>query len=112
MAIDFSFPPEIEDLRTKVRQFVDEVVRPREAEIKAREGDRRFLIEQIVEMRTAAQESGLWLPHMPKEWGGMGLGHVELAHSEVLSTCQSIADMFSFRTKVFIPHATNRSIVM
>ena len=22
---------------------------------------------------------GLWLPHMPEEYGGMGLGHVELA---------------------------------
>ena len=30
-------------------------------------------------MRAKAQEEGLWLPHMPKEWGGMGLGHVELA---------------------------------
>ena len=26
-----------------------------------------------------AFKAGLWLPHMPNEWGGMGLGHVELA---------------------------------
>ena len=30
-------------------------------------------------MREEAKAAGLWLPHMPKEWGGMGLGHVELA---------------------------------
>ena len=30
-------------------------------------------------MRKRAREGGLWLPHMPEEWGGMGLGHVELA---------------------------------
>ena len=30
-------------------------------------------------LRTKAQEAGIWLPHMPEEWGGMGLGHVELA---------------------------------
>ena len=30
-------------------------------------------------MRQAAQEWGLWLPHMPKEYGGMGLGHVAMA---------------------------------
>jgi acyl-CoA dehydrogenase len=30
-------------------------------------------------MRQAAQEWGLWLPHMPEEFGGMGLGHVAMA---------------------------------
>ena len=33
----------------------------------------------LLGMRQAAKDAGLWLPHMPKEWGGMGLGHVELA---------------------------------
>jgi acyl-CoA dehydrogenase len=79
MAIDFSFPPEIEELRLKVRRFVSEEVRPREAEIQARGGDRRFLIEQVVAMREAAKRWGLWLPHMPQEFGGMGLGHVAMA---------------------------------
>ena len=45
MAIDFSFPPEIEELRLKVRRFIAEVVRPKEAEIAQHEGDRRFLVE-------------------------------------------------------------------
>jgi acyl-CoA dehydrogenase len=79
MAIDFSFPPEVEELRLKVRQFIEEVVRPAEKRIAEREGDRKFLIESVVEMRAAAQEWGLWLPHMPKEFGGMGLGHVAMA---------------------------------
>ena len=79
MAIDFSFPPEIDELRLKVRRFIQEEVRPREALIRERENDRRFLIEQIIEMRVAAQKWGLWLPHMPKELGGMGLGHVAMA---------------------------------
>jgi acyl-CoA dehydrogenase len=30
-------------------------------------------------MRQAAQEAGLWLSHMPEEFGGMGLGHVAMA---------------------------------
>ena len=33
----------------------------------------------LLGMRAKAQEAGIWLPHMPEEWGGMGLGHVELA---------------------------------
>jgi acyl-CoA dehydrogenase len=79
MAIDFSFPPEIEALRLKVRDFITQVVRPAEARIAEREGDRRFLIQSIIEMRVAAHDWGLWLPHMPQEYGGMGLGHVAMA---------------------------------
>ncbi len=79
MAIDFSFPPEIDELRRKVRTFVDEIVRPAEARIAEREGDRRFLIDEIIKMREEAHRRGLWLPHMPAEYGGMGLGHVAMA---------------------------------
>ena len=79
MAIDFSFPPEIDALRLKVRDFIAQVVRPAEAKIAEREGDRRFLIQSIIEMRVAAKDWGLWLPHMPKELGGMGIGHVAMA---------------------------------
>jgi acyl-CoA dehydrogenase len=79
MAIDFSFPPEIDALRLKVREFIAEVVRPAEARIAERQGDRRFLIQSIIDMRVAARDRGLWLPHMPKELGGMGLGHVAMA---------------------------------
>jgi len=79
MAIDFSFPPEIDALRLKVRKFIAEVIRPAEARIAQHEGERRFLVKSIIEMRVAAREQGLWLPHMPKEFGGMGLGHVAMA---------------------------------
>lgn len=79
MAIDFSFPPEIEEVRQRVREFIEQVVRPAEKEIEARPKDRSFLIQKIVEMRQAAKQWGVWLPHMPKEYGGMGLGHVAMA---------------------------------
>jgi acyl-CoA dehydrogenase len=79
MAIDFSFPEDVELVRHKVREFLDKVVRPAEREIEAHEGDRKTLVEQVIKMRQAAQEWGLWLPHMPEEYGGMGLGHVAMA---------------------------------
>ena len=79
MAIDFSFPEEIEHLRVKVREFMEQVVRPAEEEIDANEDDRSILVKQVIAMRKAAHEQGLWLPHMPTEWGGMGLGHVAMA---------------------------------
>src|SRR5215471_8073260 len=77
MAIDFSFPPELEALRLRVREFIDTVVRPTENGID--EHNRDELVAGIIKMRKAAHEWGLWLPHMPAEYGGMGLGHVAMA---------------------------------
>ncbi|MEQ9520629.1 MAG: acyl-CoA dehydrogenase family protein, partial [Parvibaculum sp.] len=77
MAIDFSFSDEVEVIRTSVRTFIDEVVKPLEQTIN--EDDRKSVRDAVIKMRTQAYERGLWLPHMPEEWGGMGLGHVELA---------------------------------
>jgi acyl-CoA dehydrogenase len=79
MAIDFSFPEDVQQVVTRVRQFCDQVVRPAEEKIEASGESREVLIEQIIHMRKQAQEWGLWLPHMPEEYGGMGLGHVAMA---------------------------------
>ncbi len=79
MAIDFSFPEETRQLIARVRSFCEEVVRPGEQKIAADEGNRELLVSEIIKMRKAAREAGLWLPHMPEEYGGMGLGHVEMA---------------------------------
>ena len=78
MSINFSFSPEVEELRVQIRDFIENYVRPRETEI-GEKGDRETLIRCVLEMRKEAQNRGLWLPHMPEEWGGMGLGNVELA---------------------------------
>ncbi|HKK52084.1 MAG TPA: acyl-CoA dehydrogenase family protein, partial [Myxococcota bacterium] len=79
MAIDFSFPEEVTHIVAKVREFCEQVVAPSTREIEAHEGDREVLVREIVAMRRAARERGLWLPHMPEEYGGMGLGHVAMA---------------------------------
>ena len=79
MPIDFSFPEEIEFVIEKVRDFINQVVRPAEKTIEENEGDREILVEQVIIMRKAAKEWGLWLPHMPTDVGGMGLGHVAMA---------------------------------
>ncbi len=81
MAIDFTLDPELEEIRLRVRAFIDEVVKPAEARIgdPTEVDERDEYIKILFDMRVQAQEAGLWLPHMPEEWGGMGLGHVELA---------------------------------
>lgn len=83
MAIDFSLTPELEAIRARVRTFVNDVIRPG-GEIIDGKGDKEALtgedrLKALIGMRKQARSEGLWLPHMPEEWGGMGLGHVELA---------------------------------
>jgi acyl-CoA dehydrogenase len=82
MSIDFSLSPELEEIRINVRTFINEVVKPEEQRIeseKLRDTDRRAYVKALIGLRAKAKEAGIWLPHMPKEWGGMGLGHVQLA---------------------------------
>ncbi len=83
MAIDFTLSPELELIRKGVRSFIDEVVKPGEARIEGANGSApltgKARVEVLIDMRGQAREAGLWLPHLPEEWGGMGLGHVALA---------------------------------
>ena len=80
MAIDFTLSPELEEIRLRVRAFISDVVKPGEDELlKLRDEDRVEYVNMLLSMREKASAAGLWMPHMPKEWGGMGLGHVQLA---------------------------------
>lgn len=76
--IDFSFPPEVDEIRLKVRRFMTEVVGPRWEDTD--QSDRSKVVSAIVELRKLArQDWNLWLPHMPVEWGGLGLGPTAMA---------------------------------
>jgi len=82
MSIDFSLSPELEAIRLEIRNFIGNEVKPVEEIIerdKLDQTDRDQYVSLLVGMRKKAFAEGLWLPHMPKDWGGMGLGHVELA---------------------------------
>jgi acyl-CoA dehydrogenase len=79
MAIDFTFPPEVEHVRHRVKEFMDSEVRPAVEKLEADEADRKDWRRVIVELRAKAKEWQLWLPHMPAEWGGMGLGPTAMA---------------------------------
>ena len=83
MAIDFTLSPELEEIRNSVRDFIERVVKPGEETIEGSNGTEPLnpedRISKLIEMRKEAFEEGIWLPHMPKEWGGMELGHVAMA---------------------------------
>ena len=70
MAIDFEIPAEAKAIRERVRQWVSDACIPAESRIKDKESYR----ELLAELRGRARAEGLWLPFIPKEYGGMGLG--------------------------------------
>jgi acyl-CoA dehydrogenase len=70
MSIDFEIPAEAKAVREKVRAWVHDECLPAEKELLAG----RDYKELLAELRAKARKQGLWLPFIPKEHGGMGLG--------------------------------------
>ncbi len=75
--MDFTIPQHVQDITTRTKAFVDDVVIPVEKKIIQEE--RGATVEEIQEMRAQAKAAGLWAPTMPKELGGMGLNILEFA---------------------------------
>ena len=78
MAIDFTLPPAVEEARSTIRKFLDNEVRPVEERLRSggRSADWRG---ELKTLRDKAKEWGVWAPHMPAEFGGMGLGALAMA---------------------------------
>jgi acyl-CoA dehydrogenase len=77
-AIDFTVPPELKALMARVRAFVVEDVLPAESKIE----DPRDLLASwhaVERLRDAARERGIYTPHLPEEWGGLGVGVLGMA---------------------------------
>ena len=70
--MDFELPENLTALRSKVRTFMDERVLPRERDIV--EQDRLRTDHALRTLQSEAREAGLWTPHLPVEFGGLGLG--------------------------------------
>jgi len=72
MAVDFEIPAETREIQAKVRKFVQEHCIPAEKELE----QGRPYKEVLSELRAKARSQGLWMPFVPKEYGGMGLGQL------------------------------------
>ena len=81
MSIDFEIPDEAKAIRAKVRKWVHEECIPAEKRLVDKESFKTVLAE----LRAKARTQGLWLPFIPKEYGGMGLG--PLANALLLLPC-------------------------
>jgi len=76
--IDFEIPEDVRALRARVAEFIDTCVTPAEPQVGARP-----FFDIVRELQAKARGEGLWCPFVPKEYGGMGLGHLANAIVQV-----------------------------
>ncbi|MGH6675196.1 MAG: acyl-CoA dehydrogenase family protein [Xanthobacteraceae bacterium] len=71
--MDFTLPPEIEDLRLRVGAFIEDHVLPLEAEAENFSDHENIPLSRLAPVQEKAKKAGLWAPQSPKEFGGMAL---------------------------------------
>lgn len=71
--MDFTLSPEIEDIRLRVRAFIEEHVLPLESDPKNFSEHENIPEDRLRPVREKAKAAGLWAPQSPKEFGGMEL---------------------------------------
>jgi acyl-CoA dehydrogenase len=71
--IDFALDPELEKLQARTREFIRDVVIPKEHDPRQ---DRHGPSDELrLELVAEARAARLLSPHAPAEWGGLGLDH-------------------------------------
>src|SRR5688572_26657010 len=71
--IDFTIPADLQDLLGRIREYIQEDVFPAELEIE----DRTDLLGSwhvVEKLRDKARDRGIYTPHLPEEYGGLGIG--------------------------------------
>src|SRR5215510_3554548 len=72
-SMDFTLPPEIEDLRVRTRAFIEEHVLPLESDPASFSEHENIPHDLLEPVRQKARAAGLWAPQSPKAFGGMEL---------------------------------------
>jgi acyl-CoA dehydrogenase len=112
--------PDVNDLRSRTADFINAEVLPNEEVLwrsrrgaglteDERESSRRRSIELREEIKAKVNQAGLWAPHLPKEYGGMGLDFLSLAYMyEILAYAVGASTLFG----IAAPNSGNASILV
>lgn len=76
--MDFEIPARVKPLLSRLRAFIEAEVLPLEPAFL--NGEFVDLLPQLAALRDRVRAAGLWAPHMPEEYGGLGLTLHEFAH--------------------------------
>ncbi|MBI2710396.1 MAG: acyl-CoA dehydrogenase family protein [Actinobacteria bacterium] len=106
----------INDIRMRTSAIVNEWILPNEATLwnlgrngEASDHDRRAAAELREEIKAVVWKAGLWAPHLPEDYGGMGLDFLAHAYmNEVLAYGIGAASLFG----VVAPNSGNQSILV
>jgi acyl-CoA dehydrogenase len=105
----------INDIRMRTAEIVNNDILPNEGRLWAeRREDETFherteILELRVDIKEKVKKAGLWAPHLPKEYGGMGLDFLAHAYmNEVLAYAIGAASLFG----VVAPNSGNQSILV
>ena len=106
----------INDIRMRTARIVNEEILPHEEELWAArrseeptEEDRRRSSARREEVKRVVRTAGLWAPHLPTEYGGMGLDFLAHAYmNEILAYAVGAASLFG----VVAPNSGNQTILV
>lgn len=98
--------PEINEVRTATANIVNHYIIPNEERLAYNNSDRPRLAFEIQE---AVKKAGLWAPHLPREYGGMGIGFLKHAYmNEILAWSPYSNPLFG----VVAPDSGNQTILL
>jgi len=104
----------VNDVRLRTAAIVNQEILPREAELWPRnrfsmsEAEREKAHAARDDVRTKVRAAGLWAPHLPKEYGGMGLDFLAHAYmNEILAYAMGAASLFG----VVAPNSGNQVLL-
>jgi acyl-CoA dehydrogenase len=98
----------INDIRRRTAEIVNEEILPNER-LLWRHGEREERHELREHVRQRVREAGLWAPHLPAEYGGMGLDFLGLAYMhEVLAYAVGAQELFG----IVAPNSGNQSLLV
>ena len=111
-----TLPDHVNDVRLRTAELVNAEILPREGVLWPQRSGAEVTASQRDEARTAREDvkakvraAGLWAPHLPTEYGGMGLDFLSHAYmNEILAYAMGAASLFG----VVAPNSGNQRILV
>ena len=95
---------EINEIRLRTAEIVTKEIIPNENALRARQGRELFR-----SLQAKVKEAGLWAPHLPEEYGGMGIGFLKHAYmNEIMAWSPFSSSIFGCQA----PNSGNQTILV
>jgi len=95
---------EINEIRLRTAEIVTKEIIPNENALRARQGRELFR-----SLQAKVKEAGLWAPHLPEEYGGMGIGFLKHAYmNEIMAWSPFSSSVFGCQA----PNSGNQTILV